>query len=89
MDVVPNAWIRELCRVTKGVHERIDEGVLQWFGHVEKMEKDRITKRVYVGECASSHSVGRLRKRSIDNVKDCLRKRGLDVREARRMVGVL
>ena len=28
MDRVPNAWIRELCRVKKGLDERIDEGVL-------------------------------------------------------------
>ena len=38
----------------KGLHERIDEGVLRWFGHVERMEKDIIAKRVYVGECACS-----------------------------------
>ena len=50
------------------------------------MEKDRIAKRVYVGECVGSCSVGRLRKRLIDNMKDCLRRRGLDVRQARRMV---
>ena len=86
MDKVPNARIRQLCGVTKGVDEKIDEGVLRWFGHVERMENDRIAKRVYVGECAGSRSVGRPRKRWIDTVKDCLRKRGLDVREARRMV---
>ena len=40
--------------------------------------------RVYVGECTSSHSLGRPRKRWIDIMKDCLRKRGLDVRQARR-----
>ena len=40
----------------KGVDKRIDEVVLQWLGHVERMEKDRIAKRVYVGECAGSHS---------------------------------
>ena len=34
MDKVPNARIRELCGVTKGVDEKIDEGVLRWFGHV-------------------------------------------------------
>ena len=50
------------------------------------MENDRIAKGVYVGECANSHSVGRLRKRWIDTVKYCLKKRGLDVRQARRMV---
>ena len=27
MDEVPNARIRELCGVTKGVDEKIDEGV--------------------------------------------------------------
>ena len=53
---------------------------------MERMERDRIAKKIYVGECVSSHSVGRLRKRLIDNGKDCLRKRGLDVRQARRMV---
>ena len=66
--------------VMKGVDEKIDEGVLQWFGHVERMVNERIAKRVYVGECAGSHSVGKLRKRWIDTVKEYLKKRGLDVR---------
>ena len=60
--------------MTKGVDEKIDEGVLWRFGHVEGIENDRIVKRAYVGECSSSHSVGRPRKRWIDKVKDCLRK---------------
>ena len=34
------------CGVTKGVNERIVEGVLRWFGHAEKMEMDRMAKRV-------------------------------------------
>ena len=42
------------------------------------MEKDRIAKRVYVRECAGSCTADRL--------KDCLRNKGLDVRQARRMV---
>ena len=52
------------------------------------MEKDRIAKRLYVGECVVSRSVGRPRKRWIDTLKLCLKKRGLDVRQARRMVRV-
>ena len=48
-----------------------------------RMERDRIAKRVYVGICAGSSSVGRSRKRS---VKECLKKINLDVRQARRMV---
>ena len=70
----------------EGVDEKIDEGVLRWLGRVERMENDRIGKRVYVGEYAGSRSVGRPRKRRIDTVKNCLKKRGLDVRQAKRMV---
>ena len=46
---------------------------------------DRTTKSVYVRECAGSRSLGRPRKRWIDTVKECLRKRGFDVKQARRM----
>ena len=49
--------------MSKAIDERIDEGVLQWFGLVKRMEKERIAKRVYVEECADSYSVGRARKR--------------------------
>ena len=28
VDKVPNAWIRKLGRMTKGVNDKIDEGVL-------------------------------------------------------------
>ena len=40
MDRVPNARIRELYGVRKGLEERIDEGVLRG------MERDMIAKRV-------------------------------------------
>ena len=39
-------WIRESCRVKKG----LDEGILWWFSHVERMERDRIAKSVYLSE---------------------------------------
>ena len=55
---------------------------------MERMERDRIAKRVYVIEYAGSRLEGRWQKRWIDTMKDCLRKRGLDIRQARRMVGV-
>ena len=45
---------------------------------MERIERDRIAKRVYVGEHAGSWSVGRLWKRLIDTVKD--------VKQTRRIV---
>ena len=44
------------------------------------MERDRIAKRFYVGECAGSHSAGSPQKRWIDTVKECLKNRSLDIR---------
>ena len=72
VDRVPNAWIRELCGVKKGLDEGINKAVLWWFGQVEG---DRIAKRVYVGEYAGSCSVGRPQKRWI-NTMESLKKRG-------------
>ena len=86
MDITQKARIKELCVVKKGVNERIDKGVLRWFGHVKRMHNFRIDKIIYVRECACSHSVGKPRKRWIDSVSGCLRKRSLDVRQARSMV---
>ena len=39
-----------------------------------------------LGECAGTRLVGRPRMRWINTVKECLKKRGLDVRQAKRMV---
>ena len=36
MDKVLTAQIKKLCRVTKGVDEKIDEDVLRCFGNVER-----------------------------------------------------
>ena len=55
--------IREFSGVEKVIDERSDEVVLRWFGHVEIMEDDRIAKRVYVGKCVGSQSLGRAWKR--------------------------
>ena len=57
----------------KGVNKRIGEGVLWLFGHVERMENDRIDKKVYVRECVGSSLVSRPWKRWMDTEKECLK----------------
>ena len=64
MDRVPNTRIRELCGVKNGLNERIDEGVLWWLTHVERVEKGMIAKRV----CWYSFRPGRPRKSWLDTV---------------------
>ena len=50
MDKFPNARIRKLCGVTKGVDEKIDEGVFRCFGHVERMDNDRTARGFMSGK---------------------------------------
>ena len=54
MDRVLKAWIRELCRVKKGLDKRIDVSVLHFLAHVE-----RIAKRVWGSMLAVVQWVGR------------------------------
>ena len=54
---MPNERIRELCGVTKGVNERIEESVLRLFSHIERMEYDMNVERLYVGDCMGSRLV--------------------------------
>ena len=58
---------------------KIDKGLLRWFSYVERMENNRAAKKVYVGERAFRHSVGRPWKRWIDIGRDCLRRNVRDV----------
>ena len=73
MDRVPNAQIRELRGVTKGVDKRMMKVFMMGL----------LREPIY--ESVLSRSVGRPWKRWIDTVKDCLRKRGLDIKQARRV----
>ena len=53
---------------------------------IERISNSRIARRVYERECAGSRLLGRPRKRWIDSVNDCLKKRGLNIRQAKNMV---
>ena len=48
--------------------------------------EDRFAKLIYIEKWAGSRSVGRPQKSWIETLKECLRKRGFDVMQARRMV---
>ena len=63
MNKVPNSDIRQLSGVMKRVDEWIEESFFRWFGHIERMENDKNTKWVYVGEFMKSCSVGRSKKK--------------------------
>ena len=70
----------------KSLECRIEEGVLRWYGHVERMNDSRIVKRIYQSEFVGKRRVGRPRRTWRDYVNECVRKRGEYVTGAERMV---
>ena len=83
---VRNEEIRRRCRKKASVSERMDQSTLRWFGHVERMEDDRLAKKVYILEMQGPRCRGRPHKRWMYGVKEVLCKRDLTLQEAKECV---
>ena len=57
----------------------IERGQLRWYGHVMRMDADRMPKQALAWIPPGKRPVGRPRKRWMDNIKDALEKRGMTV----------
>ena len=82
-----NEEVKELCGVDTDVIEKVERNTLRWFGHVERMESDRLTKRVYESGVEGGRVRGRPRVRWRDGVAGYLRERGVSWEEGRQMTG--
>merc|ERR1711921_75996 len=81
IDRVPNVEIRGICGVS--VSERMDQGILRWFGHVERMGNERLVKRVHDSEVRGVRRRGRPRKSWMNGVNETLGRKGLNIQEAK------
>ena len=83
IDRVSNVEIRRRCGKNVSVSQRMDQGVLRWFGHVERMENERMVKRVYESDVRGVRRRGRPRKCWMDGVKETLGRMNLNIQEAK------
>ena len=86
-DRLTNEEVKERCGVSVDVTEKIRRNTLRWFGHVERMESESLTKRVYVSEVDGVRGRGRPRLRWRDGVERYMREGGLSWGEGRQMTG--
>ena len=63
--------------------QRIDQGVLRWFGNAERMGDERMAKRGYESDVRGVRRRGRPRKCWLDGVKEMLARKGLNIQEAK------
>ena len=86
LDRVRNEEIRRRCSKEVSVCEKVDQSVLRWFGHVERMEEERLVKRVYQSDVMGVRRRGRPRRGWMDGVKEILGRKGLSIEDARECV---
>ena len=78
-----NEVVRERVGVPEALSKRVDRKVLKWFGHVERMGNERLTKRVYRSEVGGVRGRGRPPFRWIDGVRRACDERGFGLDQAR------
>ena len=83
IDRVSNAEIRRRCGKYVSVGQKMDQSVLRWFGHVERMGNDRMAKRVYESDIRGTRRRGRPRKSWLNGVREILGRKGLNIQEAK------
>ncbi len=68
-----NDEVKQRCGLETDVIEKMRSNTLRWFGHVERMESERLTKRVYASEVEGVRGRGRPRFRWRDGILRYLR----------------
>jgi hypothetical protein len=70
---------RELEELSKGenIVKWIEEQRISWLGHLERMEEDRMTKKIFTQELEGTRRRGRPRKRSREEVEINLQMMGV------------
>ena len=81
-DRIRNEVIRKVTNQKETLVDRIRQRRLMWFGHVHRMENTRLPARALYGHVEGTRSKGRQRKTWMDNVREDLASRGLDMRTA-------
>ena len=82
LDRLRNDIVRRMTFVRRELAVRVDRNVLRWFGHVERMDDDRLLKKVVSARVDGRGARGRPRFGWMDGVKKALGDR-MGVREAR------
>ncbi|WP_435325978.1 hypothetical protein, partial [Klebsiella pneumoniae] len=83
MDRVRNEEVRRRTGVLQEMSARAEQRVLQWFGHVERMDEERLVKKIAESEARGVRLRGRPRMGWMDSVKRALDVRGLSVEQGR------
>ena len=83
MDRVRNEEVRRRTGVVRELADRAEQGVLRWFGHMERMDGERLVKKINGSDARGVRLRGRPRMGWMDGVKRALDARGMSVEQGR------
>ena len=86
MDRIRNVVIREEVGVMRDLAGRMESCVLRWFSHVERMDGERMAKRIYDSGVEGRRGRGRPIMGWMEGVILALRNRALTLEQAREIV---
>ena len=81
-DRIRNEEIRRRTGVGRELAGRADQSRLRWFGHIERMEDDRLVKKIYKSEARGVRPRGRPQLGWMDSVKKSLNDLRLSLEKA-------
>ena len=84
MDRIRNEEVRRRTGIGREFASRVDQRVLRWFGHVERMDEGRLARRVMTAEVNGGLARGTPRFVCMEGVKVALGDRGMTVEAVRR-----
>ena len=85
-DRMKNEDIRMGCGLKYKLSERVDQSVMRWYGHMERMSEERLVKRIYRAGVDGMRGRGRPRTRWHDGVRKVIGERGMTIQQAERCV---
>ena len=80
LDRVRNEVVRARTGVRRELAARVDVNILRWFGHVERMDNERLLKKVMNAKVDGRSARGRPRFGWMDGVKRALNDGRMDIR---------
>ena len=84
-DRVRNDWVMNECGIKENMRMKVQRSTMRWFGHLERMNDERLTKKVYRGNVRGKRGRGRPRKEWIDQIGEIAKEWNLQSENKRRV----
>ena len=78
-----NEEVRRTAQAGGQLSGRVDQCVLRWFGHVERMDEEQMTKKVTISDFEGNRCRNRPGLGWMDGVRLALEERGMSVEQDR------